>query len=126
MSIVNYGVSNYYAGSQVSDRCLLNIIGHLFNLTKHCLIFVFIQIANPCRKIVAVLGAIRVMLDILDTAGHSDNAAMRKQHYRTADVVIIMYSVTNLQSFENVRQVNTDLKVRTLVKFAEMNYGMNL
>ena len=109
MSIINYGVSKHYAGSQVSDRCLLNIIGHLFNLTKHCLIFVFIQIANSCRKIVKIMGTIDVMLDILDTAGQSENAAMREQYYRTADVVIIMYSVTNLQSFENVRQVNTDL-----------------
>ena len=70
--------------------------------------------------------AVRYMLDIRDTADQSKYAAMREQYYRTADVVIIMYSVTNLQSFENVRQVNTDLKVRTLVKFAEMNYCVNL
>ena len=72
------------------------------------------------------VGAVNVLLDILDTAGQSKNAAMRDKYYRVADVIIIMYSVTNLQSFANVRQVNTDLKVRTLVKFAEMNYGMNL
>ena len=115
MSIVNYGVSKHYAGSQVSDRCLLNITSHLFNLTKHCLIFVFIQIANSYKKKVKLLGICDVMLDILDTAGQSENAAKREQYYRTADVVIIMYSVTNLQSFENVRQVNTDLQIQTLV-----------
>ena len=126
MSIVNYGVSKHYAGSQVSDRCLLNIIGHLFNLTKHCLIFVFIQIADSYRKKVKV-GPYDVLLEILDPASQSKNAAMMREHfYKTAHVFIIMYSVTNLQSFENVRQVNTDLKVRTLIKFAEMNYGMNL
>ena len=68
------------------------------------------------------VGTENVLLDILDTAGQSE----REHYYRAADVIIIMYSVTNLQSFENVRQVNTDLKVRTLVKFAEMNHGMNL
>ena len=88
----------------MSDRCLLNITGHLFNLTKHCLIFVFIQIANSYTKKVMVRGTIGVMLDILDTADQSEYAAIR-DHYRTADVVIIMYSVTNLQSFQNVRQV---------------------
>ena len=72
------------------------------------------------------VGTENVLLDILDTAGQSENNAMREHYYRAADVIIIMYSVTNLQSFENVRQVNTDLKVRTLVKFAEMNHGMNL
>ena len=125
MSIVNYGVSKHYVGSQVSNRCLLNITGHLFNLTKHCLIFVFIQIANSYKKKVKIAGTIDVMLDILDTADQSEYAAMREQYYRNADVVIIMYSVTNLQSFKNVRQVITDLNVRTLVKFAEMNYCVN-
>ena len=72
------------------------------------------------------VGTNDILLDILDTAGQGDYAALREQYYRAADVIIIMYSVTNLQSFENVRQVNTDLKVRTLVKFAEMKYGMNL
>ena len=121
MSIVNCGVSKHYVG----DRCLLNITGHFINLTKHCLIFVFIQIANSYKKKMKIVGPFEVMLDILDTADQSEYAAMREQYYRTADVVIIMYSVTNLQSFENVRQVNTDLKVRTLVKFAEMNYCVN-
>ena len=61
------------------------------------------------------LGPDNVLLDIVDTAGQSENAAMREQYYNTADVVIIMYSVTNLQSFKNVRQVNTDLPIQTLV-----------
>ena len=40
---------------------------------------------------------------------------MREQYYRAADVIIIMYSVTNMQSFENVRQYHdTACKVNDL------------
>ena len=65
------------------------------------------------------VGTYDILLDILDTAGQGDYAALREQYYRAADVIIIMYSVRNLQSFENVRQVNTDLKVRNLVNIYE-------
>ena len=52
------------------------------------------------------VGSTDVLLDILDTAGHTEYSAMRDQYLRTADVVIILYSITNKQSFENVRQVS--------------------
>ena len=52
------------------------------------------------RKQVKV-GSADVVLDILDTAGHE----VRDQYIRPADVVIIMYSVTNQRSFTTVKQV---------------------
>ena len=51
------------------------------------------------------VGSADVVLDILDTAGHEENSAIRDLYIRTADVVIIMYSVTNQLSFTMVKQV---------------------
>ena len=51
------------------------------------------------------VGSTDVLLDILDTAGHEEYSAMLDQYCRTADVLLIMYSVTNKQSFDNVRKV---------------------
>ena len=51
------------------------------------------------------VGSADVVLDILDTAGNEEYSAMQDQYFRTADVVIIMYSVTNQRSFTTVKQV---------------------
>ena len=57
------------------------------------------------------VGSTYVLLDILDTAGHEEYSAIRDQYIRTADVVIIMYSVTNIGSFTTIGQVSIMMKL---------------
>ncbi len=42
------------------------------------------------------------MIDMLDTAGQVEPSAMRDQYYRTAEGVLIVYSITSHHSFEEV------------------------
>ncbi|KAJ2507863.1 Ras GTPase ras2, partial [Coemansia sp. RSA 2049] len=43
------------------------------------------------------------MLEILDTAGQEEYAAMRDYQIRTGDCFVIVYSITDLDSFEEAK-----------------------
>lgn len=44
------------------------------------------------------------ILDVLDTAGQEEFSAMREQYMRTGDGFLIVYSVTDRASYENIPQ----------------------
>ena len=52
------------------------------------------------------MGSTEVVLDIVDTSEQEDFPAIREQYLRKVDVVIIRYSVTNKQSFANIKHSN--------------------
>lgn len=49
------------------------------------------------------------VLDVLDTAGQEEFSAMREQYMRTGDGFLIVYSVTDKASFENVHSFHTQI-----------------
>jgi len=42
------------------------------------------------------------LLDVLDTAGQEEYSAMREQYMRTGEGFLLVYSITNRQSFEEI------------------------
>ncbi|XP_076058548.1 uncharacterized protein LOC143035566 [Oratosquilla oratoria] len=48
------------------------------------------------------VGRTRVALQLWDTAGQERYRSLTKQYYRKADAVVVIYDVTNLQSFQHV------------------------
>ncbi|KAH8877795.1 Ras-related protein M-Ras [Schistosoma japonicum] len=49
------------------------------------------------------------VLDVLDTAGQEEFSAMREQYMRKGQGFIIVYSVTDPQSFNQVRRFHTQI-----------------
>lgn len=49
------------------------------------------------------------VLDVLDTAGQEEFGAMREQYMRKGDGFLLIYSVIDHQSFENVRRFYTQI-----------------
>lgn len=49
------------------------------------------------------------MLDVLDTAGQEEFSAMREQYMRKGDGFLLVYSVTDKQSYENVQRFHTQI-----------------
>ncbi|XP_070565689.1 ras-related protein M-Ras-like [Ptychodera flava] len=49
------------------------------------------------------------ILDVLDTAGQEEFSAMREQYMRTGDGFLIVYSVTDKASYDNVRSFHTQI-----------------
>lgn len=49
------------------------------------------------------------ILDVLDTAGQEEFSAMREQYMRKGDGFMLVYSVTDLQSFQNIPQFHTQI-----------------
>jgi len=49
------------------------------------------------------------LLDVLDTAGQEEFSAMGEQHMRQGDGFLLVYSVTDLASFENVMHFYTQV-----------------
>ncbi|KAI9354407.1 ras-like protein 3 [Pilaira anomala] len=45
------------------------------------------------------------LLDILDTAGQEEYSAMREQYMRNGEGFILVYSITSMQSFDEVRKL---------------------
>lgn len=43
------------------------------------------------------------LLDVLDTAGQEEYAAMREQYMRTGEGFLLVYSIDSKQSFEEIR-----------------------
>ncbi|XP_013407914.1 ras-related protein M-Ras-like [Lingula anatina] len=49
------------------------------------------------------------ILDVLDTAGQEEFSAMREQYMRKGDGFLLVYSVTDRQSYENIRNFHTQI-----------------
>ncbi|XP_076328145.1 ras-related protein M-Ras-like [Tachypleus tridentatus] len=49
------------------------------------------------------------ILDVLDTAGQEEFSAMREQYMRTGHGFLLVYSVTDKQSYENIRNFHTQI-----------------
>ncbi|CAB3261885.1 unnamed protein product [Arctia plantaginis] len=49
------------------------------------------------------------ILDVLDTAGQEEFSAMREQYMRKGDGFLLVYSVTDKQSYENIRHFHTQI-----------------
>lgn len=49
------------------------------------------------------------ILDVLDTAGQEEFSAMREQYMRKGDGFLLVYSVTDKQSYENIRYFHTQI-----------------
>ncbi|XP_028162498.1 ras-related protein M-Ras-like isoform X2 [Ostrinia furnacalis] len=49
------------------------------------------------------------ILDVLDTAGQEEFSAMREQYMRKGDGFLLVYSVTDQQSYENIRHFHTQI-----------------
>ncbi|XP_064647969.1 ras-related protein M-Ras-like [Lineus longissimus] len=49
------------------------------------------------------------ILDVLDTAGQEEFSAMREQYMRKGDGFLLVYSVTDKQSFENIINFHTQI-----------------
>ena len=62
--------------------------------------------ADSYRKQLEVDG-VDVTLDILDTAGQEEYAAMRDNYYRTGDGFLCVYSITTNESFTSVKSFHS-------------------
>ncbi|KAI5637290.1 ras family domain-containing protein [Phthorimaea operculella] len=49
------------------------------------------------------------ILDVLDTAGQEEFSAMREQYMRKGDGFLLVYSVTDSQSYANIRHFHTQI-----------------
>jgi len=47
------------------------------------------------------------ILDILDTAGQEEYSAMRDQYMRTGDGFLMVYDITNSQTFDDLKDIHT-------------------
>ena len=47
---------------------------------------------------------------VLDTAGQEEFSAMREQYMRKGDGFLLVYSVTDKQSFDNIDQFRTQVQ----------------
>mmetsp|Transcript_11994 Transcript_11994/g.18128 ORF Transcript_11994/g.18128 Transcript_11994/m.18128 type:complete len:194 (+) Transcript_11994:89-670(+) len=59
--------------------------------------------ADSYRKKVVIDGE-EIQLDILDTAGQEEYAAMRDNYYRTGEGFLCVYSITTRESFDSVKE----------------------
>ncbi|KAL7712509.1 small monomeric GTPase [Entamoeba marina] len=66
----------------------------------------FVESYDPCIEDIyrtqIILDRNRVTLDILDTGGDEEYSALRDRYLRISDGFIIVYSISNRESFENV------------------------
>jgi len=49
------------------------------------------------------------IMDVLDTAGQEEFSAMREQYMRTGDGFLLVYSVTDKQSYANIQHFHTQI-----------------
>ena len=50
-----------------------------------------------------------MLLSVLDTAGQEEFSAMREQYMRKGDGFLLVYSVTDVQSYENIANFHTQI-----------------
>ena len=51
-----------------------------------------------------ILGNNKINLDIWDTAGQEKYYSLGKNFYRNADIIIIVYDISNIKSFEEIKK----------------------
>lgn len=61
-----------------------------------------------------------IALQLWDTAGQERYRSITKQYFRKADCVICMYDVTSEQSFKNIRNWITSIRVSILKCFMQL------
>ena len=52
---------------------------------------------------------VRYIVAVLDTAGQEEFSAMREQYMRTGDGFLLVYSVTDKQSYANIQHFHTQI-----------------
>ncbi|XP_070001149.1 uncharacterized protein [Penaeus vannamei] len=62
------------------------------------------------RVLEVIVGGVRAVLQLWDTAGQERFRSITRQYYRKADGVVVMYDVTNEQSFLSVNDWLTSVK----------------
>ncbi|XP_063601691.1 ras-related protein Rab-13-like [Penaeus indicus] len=62
------------------------------------------------RVLEVLVGGVRAVLQLWDTAGQERFRSITRQYYRKADGVVVMYDVTNEQSFLSVNDWLTSVK----------------
>ena len=60
-----------------------------------------------------------IYVSVLDTAGQEEFSAMREQYMRKGDGFLMVYSVTDLHSYENVKHFYTQI-LRVKDKYVTM------
>ena len=66
--------------------------------TLPALVFLGMQLSNPL-----------LFRAVLDTAGQEEFSAMREQYMRTGDGFLLVYSVTDKQSYANIQHFHTQI-----------------
>lgn len=59
--------------------------------------------------IILVLIPFSISIAVLDTAGQEEFSAMREQYMRKGDGFLLVYSVTDVQSYENIVNFHTQI-----------------
>lgn len=49
------------------------------------------------------------LISVLDTAGQEEFSAMREQYMRKGDGFLLVFSVTDLHSFQNIQNFHTQI-----------------
>eukprot|EP01092_Planopodium_desertum_P010590 TRINITY_DN4715_c0_g1_i2.p1 TRINITY_DN4715_c0_g1~~TRINITY_DN4715_c0_g1_i2.p1 ORF type:complete len:172 (+),score=18.41 TRINITY_DN4715_c0_g1_i2:84-599(+) len=65
--------------------------------------------ADSYRKKITIDGQ-EMNLDVLDTAGQEEYAAMRESYYRTGEGFLAVYSIVNRKSFEELQRFYTQIQ----------------
>lgn len=68
------------------------------------------KLYKKIRKLIFILFQYNIrFIPVLDTAGQEEFSAMREQYMRKGDGFLLVYSVTDKQSFENIRHFHTQI-----------------
>lgn len=66
-----------------------------------------------------------VNIVVLDTAGQEEFSAMREQYMRKGDGFLLVYSVTDKQSYENIRHFHTQiLRVKVFICLLQLIFDI--
>lgn len=83
----------------ITDSCRRRSSGH----NPQCRVFQFVEDYEPTKadsyRKKVVLDGEEVQIDILDTAGQEDYAAIRDNYFRSGEGFLCVFSITELESF---------------------------
>lgn len=73
-----------------------------------------VDLSNRLAMPIGISGSEKALIDllwfsVLDTAGQEEFSAMREQYMRKGDGFLLVYSVTDKQSYENIRHFHTQI-----------------
>ena len=85
--------------SGVGKTCIINqFINGTFD--ENCMLSLTAQF---CRKNLEFSGDKSITFDIQDTAGHERYRSLNKLYYKNAEVVILVYDISDIKSFNEVK-----------------------